>query len=245
MARRFLKRFVPAPSRVHEDRLVRRFGRLLQSPRIWHLNRRTVSRAAGCGLFWAFIPIPGQTLLAALSALWTRGNVPVAMALTWLSNPLTTLPWFYVGYRLGLILTGQPPLPNFLPDLLSAFSGTEGGVWASAKFAARYVIDNLGILLPFLVGCFAMSVVAGVLGYFGVRGVWTLSVRRRWNARGHLVRCIRCGGTMVLDQPTCADCNTAIGTRSRIGLGLASVARLAGREPDGRPTVTPPTAGSQ
>ncbi|HMO25623.1 MAG TPA: DUF2062 domain-containing protein [Tepidisphaeraceae bacterium] len=241
MARRFFKKFMPAASRIHEDRLLRGLGRLLHSPRLWQLNRDTVARGVGWGLFWAFMPIPGQTVLATLCAIPTRGNVPLAIALTWVSNPLTAVLWIYVAYRIGLFLTGQPALPNMLPDLMAAFSAAGGGgFWQSMRYLGSYVRDNLGILWPFFLGSVVLSVLAGAGGYCFVRAMWRWNVSRRWRTRGHRVRCHTCFRTVVPRQGVCGECRKPLTTSRRIGHGLASVARRAGRIVTARPAGIAP-----
>ncbi len=88
-------------------RLVRRAYRFLRSPalknrlwlqkiiapmfdrELWHPCRETLSSGLAVGLFFAMLPIPGQMILAALSAVKLRGNVPVAIAACWVTNPIT------------------------------------------------------------------------------------------------------------------------------------------------------------
>lgn len=88
-------------------RLVRRAYRFLRSPalkkrvwlqkiispmfdrELWHPCRETVSSGLAIGLFFAMLPIPGQMILAALGTVKLRGNVPIAIAACWVSNPIT------------------------------------------------------------------------------------------------------------------------------------------------------------
>ena len=54
----------------------------------------------------AFLPVPFQTVLAALGALWLRVNLPLAVALICITNPLTMAPAFYLCYKVGAWLLG-------------------------------------------------------------------------------------------------------------------------------------------
>ena len=47
-------------------------------------------------------------LLALIGALIFRANVPMALGLTWITNPLTTLPIFYTGYYIGAKIIDVP-----------------------------------------------------------------------------------------------------------------------------------------
>ena len=69
---------------------------------MWHINRRSVSTAIFIGLFCAFIPLPSQMLLAALIAIWLKVNLPLSVALVWVSTLITMGPMFYFAYKLGL-----------------------------------------------------------------------------------------------------------------------------------------------
>ena len=61
-------------------------------PSLWRFTRRSVPRGVALGLLVGiFLLIPGiQIAGAALLALPFRANIPVAAAMTFLSNPATT-----------------------------------------------------------------------------------------------------------------------------------------------------------
>ena len=96
-----LRRYLPTPARIREYRVLRPVRHWLQNPEIWHLHRRSVSGATFIGLFCAFMPVPSQMLLAAVLAVASRCNLPLAVAWVWITNPLTIPPIFYFSYRLG------------------------------------------------------------------------------------------------------------------------------------------------
>ena len=111
MSRRKLKQILPDPATLHENWYLRPFRALLHDPALWSFNRRGVTRGCALGVFIAFLPMPGHMIAAALAAVWLRVNMPVAVAATWLSNPLTIAPIFYAGYKNGIVLTGMEELP--------------------------------------------------------------------------------------------------------------------------------------
>ena len=117
MPRRLFKRYMPDPTSIREHKSLRFFGKLLHDPNLWHLNRHSVARAMGVGLFAALIPMPAQMLLAAALAIPVRGNLPIAVSLVWLTNPLTMPPVFFVTYMTGAWLMQVPP--RSLPDELT------------------------------------------------------------------------------------------------------------------------------
>ena len=64
-------------------------------------NRRMVSRAVLIGLFIAFIPMPMQMLLVIAVMPFVRFNVPIALAMCWISNPFTMPAMYYIEYLTG------------------------------------------------------------------------------------------------------------------------------------------------
>ncbi len=109
MPRHFLRRYLPSNSSLREHSALQPLGTLLQNPQIWHLHRRSVSGAFFIGLFCAFLPVPFQMLIAATLAVFTRCNLPISVALVWVTNPVTFAPMFYFAYKLGAWLLGAVP----------------------------------------------------------------------------------------------------------------------------------------
>lgn len=165
MPRKLFKRFTPDRDKLRNHRHLQVFGRLLHDPNLWHLNRRSVAGAFFWGLFWAMIPIPLQMLTAAASAIVFRVNLAIAVALVWLTNPLTMPAVFYFNYLIGTWLLGQPV------EVERFHASVE---WIES------VIDQ--IWEPLLIGSLCTGLVLGGLGYVGMRGFW------RWHVIRHLRR---------------------------------------------------------
>ena len=70
--RKYFRKYLPNPEVVRSSRTVTRFGRWLQHPNLWHLNRRSVSGAVAIGLFSGLVPGPLQMLTALLLAIRSR-----------------------------------------------------------------------------------------------------------------------------------------------------------------------------
>ncbi|MCL8306055.1 MULTISPECIES: DUF2062 domain-containing protein [Pseudomonas] len=166
MPRRLFKRYMPDPTSIREHKSLRFFGKLLHDPNLWHLNRHSVARAMGVGLFAALIPMPMQMLLAASLAIPLRGNLPIAVSLVWLTNPLTMPPVFFVTYMTGAWLMQVPP--RNLPD----------------EITVQWVTDQLStIWQPFLLGSVVCGLVLGVFAYFATMLYWRWWVGRQWRRR--------------------------------------------------------------
>ena len=166
MPRRLFKRYMPDPTRIREHKHLRFFGPLLHDPNLWHLNRHSVARAMAVGLFAALMPMPLQMLLAAFLAILVRGNMPIAVSLVWLTNPLTIPPIFYCAYQLGAWLLHVPP--RSLPDELT-------WAWISGQLSTLWQ--------PLLLGSLVLGVALGALGYYLTMSYWRWWVARQWKRR--------------------------------------------------------------
>ena len=139
---------------------------MLQDANLWHLNRRSARGAFAVGLFFAFIPVPFQMVLAAATAIVFRVNLPISVALVWITNPVTMPPIFYCSYLIGTLVLNQPE---------QHFSFEASWPW---------FIESLTTIGPaFLVGSLVSASVAAIIGYFGIDIVWRRSVRKAWLIR--------------------------------------------------------------
>lgn len=157
---------MPSDQLIREHKHLRWLGTLLHDPNLWHLNRRSVSGAFSLGLFMAFVPVPFQMVLSAIGAIPLRVNLPISVALVWITNPITIPPIFYSCYLLGCWVLGQPP----------ALHGFE--------LSSEWLAHELNIIWkPFLLGCFIAGTISSILGYVSVRLLWRWYMVRQWRHR--------------------------------------------------------------
>jgi uncharacterized protein (DUF2062 family) len=53
-----------------------------------------------------------------------------------------------------------------------------------SEFSSLFTLDGVWDLgAPFLVGCFTLMNIGGVIGYFGIRYLWRKSVLHHWELR--------------------------------------------------------------
>jgi len=166
MPKKFLKRYMPDHDTIRNHKHLKIFGTLLHSPNLWHLNRRSVAGAFANGLFMAFIPVPFQMILAAAGAILFRVNLPLSIALVWITNPVTMPPMFYGTYKLGSWIMNKPPQDfNF-------------------ELSMNWLMNGLAaIWQPFLLGCLVAGTVASILGYASIRLIWRWHIVKEWNQR--------------------------------------------------------------
>ena len=166
MPKRLLKRFMPEHRVIREHKHLQWLGAHLHDPNLWHLNRKSVPGAFSVGLFMAFVPVPFQMVLAAITAIIVRVNLPISVALVWITNPLTMAPIFYLAYKVGSLVLGQVP-----EDIEFEFTME----WMASQ------LDD--IWQPFLLGCLIFGSLASLTGNLLVRNLWRLQVRKNWKLR--------------------------------------------------------------
>ena len=107
MPKKTIQKLLPDHNKIKQNKTLSIFGDMLHDANLWHLNRRSARGAFAVGLFWAFIPVPFQMLLSAAIAIPFRVNLPLSVALVWITNPLTMAPIFYFNYLVGYLVLGQ------------------------------------------------------------------------------------------------------------------------------------------
>jgi len=166
MPKKTIKRFMPDPQRIKDNKHLKIFGELVHNPNLWHMNRNSVAKAFAVGLFFAFIPVPFQMILAAGTAILVHSNLPLSVALVWLTNPFTMPAIFYSCYAVGAWLINIPA--------------------QEFKFEAnwQWVADSLSTIGPaFLLGCGILALLFSILGYIGIQSLWRYNVIKAWQKR--------------------------------------------------------------
>lgn len=162
MPRKFLKKWTPNPTTLKEHKHLRFLGTALHADYLWQLNRSTVARACAIGIFCMWIPVPFQTVLAAMGAILFRANLPVSVALVFITNPFTMPPMFYFSYKIGALLLGLPP-QGFKFEL--SLSWLTNGM--------------LHIWKPFILGTSLVAAVTSLLAYYGALLIWNVHLFRQ------------------------------------------------------------------
>ena len=166
MPKKLIKKYLPDHKSIKENKAINMFGELLHDANLWHLNRRSARGAFAIGLFNAFVPVPFQMWLSAVAAIVFKVNLPLSVALVWISNPLTMPPMFYGCYLVGEWILG---------DTGYEFAFEPSWDW---------LVQSLSTIGPtFLFGCLVCGLFFGALSYFTVDWLWTRSVRHSWNTR--------------------------------------------------------------
>jgi len=145
-------------------------GPLARRPELWRFTRRSVPRGVAVGLLVGiFALIPGiQIIGAALLCVPSRGNIPIAALMTFLSNPATT----------PLILAASIWLGNNLgyhADPSTFYAMLERG--AGLREWAGWLLSDAAPAM--VVGLFIISTVTAAVGYLVSSVGWTWWVRHK------------------------------------------------------------------
>lgn len=172
MPKRLIKRWLPDQDKLKEHKHLRLFGKLLRDANLWHLNRRSAAGAFAVGLFMAWIPLPCQMLLAAGGAILFRVNLPLSVALVWLSNPFTMPPLFYGAYLVGCQLLGHP------------------AQHIDIQFTWEWLVSVFETLAPpLLLGSLVLALLSSLMGYAFIRTFWRINTVRQWQKRKEARAC--------------------------------------------------------
>ncbi|PWG01186.1 DUF2062 domain-containing protein [Sphingosinicella humi] len=171
---RLIKKNMPSREELAENRWIKPFGHRVLHSEFWRFTRRSVPRGVAIGLLVGiFLMIPGlQIIGAALLAVPFRANIPVAAAMTFLSNPATTP--FILG---GSFVVGS--FLGFGGDKAAFYAMWEGD--ASLRewlfwFASDAAPAALGGLL-------VVAVVTAAIGYVLADHGWRWWQARKWKRR--------------------------------------------------------------
>lgn len=139
---------LPTPDELAKHRWLAPIAHRLTEHGLWHAKTESVARGVAIGLFWAFVTPFAQIVFAAAHCVWWRANIPVAAAITFITNPLTIGGWLYLAYRVG-----------------SLFVAPEAAVPVAEGWLGR--LQSLG--WPTVVGMGLFALVGSIGGYLLVR----------------------------------------------------------------------------
>ena len=158
-----LKRLSPNPESLKSHKNLGWLSKHLHDASLWNFNRRSISKAFAVGLFCAFIPVPFQMILAAPAAVIFSANLPLSVALVWITNPITMPPIYYGCYKLGAWILDVEVQQDFVMSL-------------------EYVWEVFGVIWqPFLLGCIVVSTVSAIVGYWAIQLIYRFKAYKRIN----------------------------------------------------------------
>ena len=166
MPKKTLKSITPSPEQMRRIKSLRLLGDWVYATNLWHINRYSSAMAFFVGLFVAFMPIPGQMLLAALLAVMLRCNLPLSVGLVWITNPVTIPAIFFIVYKVGALIVDVPVRDIEFEVSFHWLTNSLATVWK-----------------PIVVGSLLCGLFFGSLGYFIVNQLWRWRVAYHWHKR--------------------------------------------------------------
>ena len=99
-------------------------------------------------------------------AIAMRVNLPIVIAMIWITNPLTMAPVFLLAYKLGQLILQTPPI---------AFHLEVNWYWVTHEL--------IRVWKPLLLGSLLIAISASSIGYTLMNWLWRRAVRKRWKMR--------------------------------------------------------------
>ncbi|NLH41005.1 MAG: DUF2062 domain-containing protein [Planctomycetes bacterium] len=156
--RKRIRRLLPDKEQLRRSWLYRLFGKNILAGELWHFDAGSVAGGWSMGLFIALTPtIPFQMTLACLGALCLRVNLPMALLACWVTNPLTSVPYYMAAWQLGRWILEAIPLAH---EYVSAYGeGTR----------SKVIVGSFCLWT----GCLILATVASLVSYVLLRWLWS------------------------------------------------------------------------
>ena len=142
-------------------KLLQRFRKFLLW--VWKQDGTPAERARGMavGIFSGCFPFFGfQTLLGIMLASLLKGNRLLATTGTWISNPLTYFPLYWLNYKIGSSILGESQA------IIDVRNLTRQEFWAQGWFfSSRVLVGStfMGICLGGTIGLFVYFILISFL----------------------------------------------------------------------------------
>ncbi len=166
---------MPTRDSIEQVGWLRPFAHIVLRSDLWRFHRRSVPRGVALGLIVGiFLMIPGlQIIGAVLISLPFRANVPLAIGMTFLSNPFTTPFILLASLGIGNRLLGLHADLSTLAELHKHNAGLKAYMQWLFSDAAPALVGGLAFI----------SIAAGLIGYFSSVFLWQWWIRHKWRHR--------------------------------------------------------------
>jgi uncharacterized protein (DUF2062 family) len=179
-----LKQWLPTPETLHNNRWLKWMGPVLNHPRLWHFSRKGIALGLALGIFFGLLVPVAQIPLSATVAVLLRANLPMAVASTLVTNPVTFGPVYYGAYRLGKWVLGEKDVSEKKAIKILDKAQTpppDNPSWGDRMRAWLTYLGTVG--KPLALGLAILATVCGVGVYFLTSAIWVLKTRWTRNRR--------------------------------------------------------------
>jgi len=161
---RRLKKFLrplPRRSNIHRYPVLKWFSdTAYKKSFLWSFKSKPIQSALFWGIWISLLPIVGiQMLVVFFVSLIARANLPVIVALQWISNPLTMGPIYFADYKIGMTILKLLGIDYPQNKLLSA-------EYDWADFSYKELIRLLDTFPPMLLGGSVLGIFFAVITVF-------------------------------------------------------------------------------
>lgn len=157
----YFRKYIPQKKHIQKHAHLRYLGNWLHNPNIWRLKRDSSAKGVAIGLFWSMMPIPMQTIFAAITAIFLRANLPLSIIFIWTTNPITAPPIYYFAYKLGGRLLNQP-VSNITFDFsLYWLTETVAHIWQ-----------------PLVIGCLLIGILSAIIANITIKILWSTIIKK-------------------------------------------------------------------
>lgn len=183
-----IKTWLSTQDGLRHHRWLRWMGPVLHQPRLWHFSRRSIAMGVAVGIFFGLLVPIAQMPLSAAAAVVLRANLPMAVASTFVTNPVTFGPVYYGAYRLGKVVLGEPSVTE--SEAMAALESAppeEQADGAPPNWSQRIArgIEHLRTAgKPLAVGLAIVATLSGLIVYALISGLWIL--KTRWERKRRL-----------------------------------------------------------
>ena len=178
--REFLKKWLPTNADLQKHRYLQILMSKLRYAHVWRMDRRSVAKGIAMGLLVCFLPLPFQMLLAALLACLCRGNLSMAILMTWVSNPFTFIPINLFICQVGAWILGEG---RQFPTKHPALDWTQE---TAKMFAHDLYLWFTSLGKVYAVGLPVVSIGSALLGYVLVLLSWRIAIN--WQRKHKIKR---------------------------------------------------------
>lgn len=160
----WLKKYIPTVQSLKNSAPFKKLWPYFRSTALFKWNCQTVARGVAAGLAGAVLP-GFQLFYAAILALILRGNLPIALLLTLVTNPLTVIPIVYLTSYIGNLVGGNGQSITLIQPLKWDFSN-----WH--EFGSNFFVWFLQFGKSYFIGLPILSLSLGIIGYFSTIIIW-------------------------------------------------------------------------
>lgn len=170
-----LLRWLPRRNNIHRIPVLKWFKvEARKRPYLWSFRSGPVVKSLYAGFLLCFSPLLGlQTPIGILLAFAMRANLPLMIAIQWITNPVTSIPIYYAQYQIGKIVMHLLGLNVPILDLTTVESFIRSFPFGDWQTQGHNVV---AVLVPITIGGLMLGLfVATLLSLLYRASAWEIT----------------------------------------------------------------------